>query len=538
MHRLASPTGSRTSLAAKGALIGLLVIASASASAQAWVDSYAKGLSLAKASDWPMARQSFLNAHKSRQGDSADPTRLPGPITEPRVWRGGAPYSPRFAAAYCAWRWALETSDSDERTRLLKSAIDESAELLKAGQRSSEAYALLLQAGALSRDAGAESLAKETWAKFPSFNWKVDSEMVTQEDRLLTENVRAQLHTLVPQAGGQAEATPGQTKPEETKPTETKPSETKPKPAEQKPPKEVKPTDPPANPDTGAQTGTSKPPRVAPPGAADPGTGRKSESVPPPAAGSGAILDIKAQDVGQGTTPTGEIIPVETKFALLLGTSQSSLAETRQAFGASDIQLVKEALIAHAGYPEANIEVITDPTAEQMKMAAESLAERMPSGSTLFLFYSGGAINLGGTDYLAGSDATTLYQTGSMVKKDTLLESFTRKGARVFSFYQVSRPVNEGRVFGSQIPALGSVSQMMGTLEGGTASSVFVDGKEVGLFALGIRKVLEQFRSSAIPISEFAWQVFYSMRGGKSGLGAIQTPTLPVLTLLESDSRF
>lgn len=537
MHRLASPTGFRTSLAAKGALLGLLVIATASASAQAWVDSYAKGLSLAKASDWPMARQSFLNAHKSRAGDSADATRLPGPITEPRVWRGGAPYSPKFAAAYCAWRWALETSDSDERSRLLKAAIDESSELLKAGQRSSEAYAVLLQAGALARDSASEGYAKETWSKFPSFNWKVDTEMITQEDRLLTENVRAQLHTLVPQAGAQTDTAPTQPKPGDVKPNEVKPAQTKPN--EVKPPKETKPTDPPVDPAAGAQTG-AKPPRVTPPGAADPGTGRKAETVPPPATttGPGGLVEIKAQDVGQGTTAAGEIIPVETKFALLLGTSQSKLAETRQPFGASDIQLVKEALIAHAGYPEANIEVITDPTAEQMKMAAESLAERMPSGSTLFLFYSGGAINLGGVDYLAGSDAATLYQTGSMVKKDTLLESFTRKGARVFSFYQVSRPVNEGRVFGSQIPALGSVSQMMGTLEGGAASSVFVDGKEVGLFALGIRRVLEQFRSPAIPISEFAWQVFYSMRGGKSGLGAIQTPTLPVLILLESDSRF
>lgn len=520
MHRLASLTGCRSRSCARAALLGLLAACSAGAWAQVWADSYAKGLSLAKAEDWPMARQSFLAAHRSRPGDTGDPTRLPGPITEPRVWRGGSPYSPRFAAAYCAWRWALQTSDADERGRLLRSAIDEGSELLKAGQRSSEAYALVLQSAALARDSAAEAFVQQTWSKNPAFNWKVDTEFVTPEDRLLTENVRAQLHVQTPQAGAQPEPQPQQPKPTEPKPAQPKP------------------TDPKPDPGTGSSGTGQKPPRTKPPGAADPGTGRRTDGAPPPAPGQGLMTEIKAPDLNQGVTQTGEIIPVETKFALLLGTSNSKLSETRQAFGATDIQILKQSLMANAGYPEANIEVITDPTAEQIKMAAETLAGRMPTGATLFLYYSGGAINLGGVDYLAGSDATTLYQTGSMLKKETLLEHFTRKGAKVFSFYQVSRPVNEGRVFGSQVPALGSVSQMMGTLEGGSAASVFVDGKEVGVFTLGITKVLEQFRSASIPISEFAWQVFYSMRGGKSGLGAIQTPTLPVLTLLESDSRF
>lgn len=526
MHRLASLTGCRTRALARAALMSLAAVCSAGAMAQAWADSYAKGLAQAKSEDWPMARQSFLNAHRSRPGDTGDPTRLPGPITEPRVWRGGSPYSPRFAAAYSAWRWALQTSDADERGRLLRSAIDEGSELLKAGQRSSEAYALVLQASALARDTAAEGFAQQTWTKNPAFNWKVDTEFVTPEDRLLIENVRAQLHVQTHQAGAQPEPQPQQPKPADPKPAQPKPTDTKPDPGTSTAP-----------PPEGGTTG-QKPPRTKPPGAADPGTGRKTDAPPPPAPGQGLITEIKAPDLNQGVSPTGEILPVETKFALLLGTSNSKLSETRQAFGATDIQLLKQSLITNAGYPEANIEVITDPTAEQIKMAAETLAGRMPTGATLFLYYSGGAINLGGVDYLAGSDATTLYQTGSMLKKEALLENFTRKGAKVFSFYQVSRPVNEGRVFGSQVPALGSVSQMMGTLEGGSAASVFVDGKEVGVFTLGITKVLEQFRSASIPISEFAWQVFYSMRGGKSGLGGIQTPTLPVLTLLESDSRF
>lgn len=530
MRHWASPIGFRTNLAARTAALAILVVGCASVQAQAWVENYAQGLKMAKANDWPMARQAFLSANRSRGGDTAEATRLPGPITEPRVWRGGAPYSPRFAAAYCAWRWALETSESEERKKLLTTTLEESMALLRAGQRSSEAYALVLQAGALLRDEASDAFAKETWTKNPTFNWKVDTEVITPEDRLLADNVRAQLQVLAPTNSQNDSAAPtGGT----AAPTQDKPPKTEPKP-------EVKPqTRPETKPPAGQGT---RPPRATPPGVADTGTGRPRDPVTnPPVANVGApgtITAIKATDLNQQGAPTGEIAPVETKFALLLGTSQSSLAETRQTFGASDAALMKKTLVDHAGYPEANIEMLTDPTAEQIRMAAESLAERMPSGATLFLFYSGGAINLGGIDYLAGSDTTSLYQTGSMVRKDALLSTFTRKGARIFSFYQVPRPLLEGRVFGSQVPTGGSISQMLGTLEGGAASSVFVDGREVGIFALGITRVLEQLRSNSIPITEFAWQVFYSMRGGRGGLGAIQTPTLPVLILLESDSRF
>ncbi len=532
MRHWASPIGFQTKLTARIATVALLAVGCAAAHAQAWVDNYAQGLKLAKSSDWPMARQAFLNANRSRGGDASEATRLPGPITEPRVWRGGAPYSPKFAAAYCAWRWALETSDSEDRRRLLTTTLEESSALLKSGQRSSEAYALVMQSGALLRDEASEAFVRETWIKNPTFNWKVDTEVVTPEDKLLTDNVRAQLQVLVPAANQTDSTSDGGSTGTQAQPpkTEIKPDpkvETKP---ETKP--EVKPP---------AGQGT-RPPRANPPGAADTGTGQRRDPVTnPPVANAGApgtITAIKASDLNQQGAPTGEIAPLETKFALILGTSQSRLAETRQPFGAGDAALMRQSLIEHAGYPEANIETLTDPTAEQIKIAAESLAERMPSGATLFLFYSGGAINLGGVDYLAGSDTASLYETGSMVRKDALLSVFTRKGAKIFSFYQVARPTLEGRVFGSQVPTGGSISQMLGTLEGEAANSVFVDGHEVGIFALGITKVLEQLRSNSIPITEFAWQVFYSMRGGKAGLGAIQTPTLPVLILLESDSRF
>jgi hypothetical protein len=128
--------------------------------------------------------------------------------------------------------------------------------------------------------------------------------------------------------------------------------------------------------------------------------------------------------------------------------------------------------------------------------------------------------------------------SGAMVRKEEVFRLFTAKGARVFSFFEVNRALRNGRVFGSEPTTAGSVSQMMATLEGRTVGSLVESGKEVGIFALGIQRVLDQLRTNSIPLTEFAWQVFYAMRGGRTALGSVQTPTLPVVTLLEQDARF
>ena len=44
----------------------------------------------------------FQQAAAYRPEDVAVATTLPGPVTEPRRWRNGSPYSPNFLAAYAA----------------------------------------------------------------------------------------------------------------------------------------------------------------------------------------------------------------------------------------------------------------------------------------------------------------------------------------------------------------------------------------------------------------------------------------------------
>jgi hypothetical protein len=450
------------------------------------------------------------------------------------MWRGGAPYSSGFAAAYAGYRWGLEQTSAPDRTQLLQAVASELEALLSAGQHAPETYFVLSQTLVLLRDDARFEAMQAAWKKQGRFNWKVDTEFLTPEDREVAELHRGELVALAASTptGGQAnqDSTPA------TSPTN--------------PPPAAGGTSSGAtiNPPATSTNPTNTPPQVKrperrAPGAADSGTGRRTERQPEQAKapqGTGPIIqDFRAEALNAApTSALAPVVPLETKFALVIGNGESAIPEAQLSFAPASASAVKDALIANGGYAAANVDLITNATADQLRTAAQALADRLPNGATVFLYFSGAGANIAGQDFLAGVEASDPTMSGAMVRKEEVFRLFTAKGARVFSFFEVNRALRNGRVFGSEQTTAGSVSQMMATLEGRTVGSLVESGKEVGIFALGIQRVLDQLRTNSIPLTEFAWQVFYAMRGGRTALGSVQTPTLPVVTLLEQDARF
>lgn len=149
--------------------------------AQAWADSYQKALDAANKGDWAAARDAFKEAATDRASDEAKPTSLPGPITEPVRWRGGAPYSPNFGAAYSAYALAKKTSDKAEKDRLYSVAIEELAALVEQGQVAPETANVLAKSY--------EALGKKEEAKKANdlkadAKWKVDTAFVSADDQV------------------------------------------------------------------------------------------------------------------------------------------------------------------------------------------------------------------------------------------------------------------------------------------------------------------------------------------------------------------
>jgi hypothetical protein len=269
-------------------------------------------------------------------------------------------------------------------------------------------------------------------------------------------------------------------------------------------------------------TGTTTGPEIIRPGAATTIIPAANVNVPPP----GAV---------------GGVTPVESKFALVIGNGESRLPGGGVAYAADDAQRVREALLMNAGYPEQNIDIVLNATAAQIASSARALAERMPQDATVLIYFAGNGANVDGRDFLAGVDTDLASDTASMIAKNDLYRTFMSRGAQIFAFYQVPRPIVAGRFFGMEVPLAGTIAQVQATLPGETVHGMVRDGRNVGLFTNAFTRVLTEMRSNAIPISEFGWQVFYKMRRGESGsigVGSIQTPTLPVLTHMGSEARF
>lgn len=431
--------------------IGLSLVAVLAASVafgQAWSDAYNAGLKSARSLKWGEAREAFVRAASLRAEDYSGSTKLPGPATERRFWRNGAPYSPNFAAAYCGLKLTNEITSDADKTALLKQVAGEFEALVAKGQDSRETYYFLSMAYSNLRDvAKQQELETKYQGKNGKFDWKVDGEFFTQEDKAAL----------------------------------------------------------------GQLTGNT---------------------------------DVINSNGGTTTTTIGDAGPARVmadKYALLIGNSESRVEGMKVPFAASDVLFLREKLVQYAGYGQANIDVISNAGAAQMKASAEAFAQRVTNGATVFLFFSGGGSNLDGKDFLAGIDAKSSTDSASMYSKGDLYKLFVSKGCKIFAFFQVSRPVVAGRYFGLETPMVGSIAQTQATIPNGSVYSVVRNGQEVGLFSDAIGGVLGEFRSNQVPITEFGWRVFDWMRGGRngdSGTGSQQVMTLPVIVNMLSDERF
>ncbi len=442
-------------------LFGLLA---SLASAQGWSEAYDRALGLIAAGDWSGARAAFAGAVALRPEDQSDPTSLPGPVTEPRRWRNGSPYSPNFGAAYCTYRQALQL-DGRERTAMLGEAANQLEALLARGQGSAETFFFLNRIYATTNDIQKLDANKAMLdAQRGSLKWKVDSSFLTPEER-------GEVGNLIPKSGGGNSSGP-------------------------------KTTIIPANQLNAAGTGTT------------------------------AIGTPPLQ--GEMTALAGRVPVIPTKYAIIIGNGESMMSDAKVPYASSDAVLVRDALVQHAGYAEANIDVVVNATSAQMMASIKAIADRMPQDGSIFIYFAGSGFNIAGKDYYAGIDAETPQDSSKMVAVSDVYKQFIQKGASVFAFTQSARPITAGLYFGKETPLFGRVSQAHATIPGQGINSLVTGGKEVGAYTQAIVDILTDFRSNQIPITEFVWQVFYKMRRG----GGPQTPTLPVLTVLPADARF
>jgi hypothetical protein len=429
-------------------LFGALAAASMS---QAWIEQYEAGLKGLKATKWMEARLAFKQAIADRPEDTQNPTLLPGPVTERRTWRNGAPYSPNFLAAYAGYK-AAQNLSGEERTKLLIEVSEELEMITTKNQNSPEAYFFLLNTYSLLSDSEKRLRAEEKRSKAGNLTWKVDRDGMSPEDI------------------------------------------------------------------TAANQGVQNPTQ---------GNNPNTPLNPPTTTTNPSSTTI---------TATGRVAVVPTKYALIIGNGIGQIPDLVQEFGADDALAIREALIMHAGYDERNVDIIQNATRDQIINTAQALAERLPKDATVLIYYSGAGVNLDGKDFLVGVDASIPSDASAMVPKLELFDIFIKKEAKVFSFFQVARPRDKGRHFGSEYPMYGRIAQMQSTIEGGPVFSMPRNGKEMGIFTGAFIDVLATLRSNQIELQEFAWQVFYKMRGGSGG--SRQTPTLPTLNQLSKDAPF
>ncbi|MCH8978168.1 MAG: caspase family protein [Armatimonadetes bacterium] len=178
--------------------------------AQGWSEAYDRALEATAGQSWDVARTAFLDAVALRPEDQSRPTSLPGPVTDPRLWRGGSPYSPNFGAAYASYRHAL-TLDPDDRREALEAGARELEVLLAKGQTSPETYFFLNSIYARLRDGERmEALKARLESDQSRLGWQVDTSFLVPADRAA---VRA---AMPPAYGGPSGANPGGVGPKTT----------------------------------------------------------------------------------------------------------------------------------------------------------------------------------------------------------------------------------------------------------------------------------------------------------------------------------
>ena len=275
--------------------------------------------------------------------------------------------------------------------------------------------------------------------------------------------------------------------------------------------------------------GPGTPGNVSPPVASN-------QSVNPSQAPQTTASDLTTGTTGQQLNPIvpglgiANVPTVPGKFALLIGESTSGTP-----YASRDVEIVRDGLVNYGGYAAGNVTSLTNPTAAQVIDAAKQLAARVQQDGVALIYFVGSGLNRDGKDYLVTSDSN-----GQVAKMD-ICNQFLIKGARVFSFFEVNRPIVNEEFFGAETPYMGAISQMEATVPDSSVTAVYYNGQPVGLYALSFANVLAELRSNRIPIYEFGWQVFNKMRRGNTGTSSgasRQIPTLPVLNNLAADARF
>jgi hypothetical protein len=444
-----------------------LAFLATSVCAQGWSQEYEKGLAEAKAGNWQAARAAFKQAAAYRTEDFSGPTNLPGPATERRQWRNGAPYSPNFLSAYSAYRIGTGMSGSARSEQYRTSAAELEA-LLAKGQFSPESFyylnSIYLTLGETEKRV---KLDESFTANRAKISFKVDTEPLAPEEIAAVQEMMNQAAPVV--------------------------------------------TQPPV----------TTPPGVTPPGVAP-------VTPPRPGVGVPAALGTRVQIIGN-------------KYALVIGNSASKIPGLEVPFSSDDAQRVREALVTSAGYADENVDLVLNATAAQIMASAKALSERIPNDATVLIYFSGAGVNLDGKDYLAGVDTELATDSSTMASKGQIFKLFNDKGAKVFSFFQVNRPIVAGQYFGKEVPLYGRLSQMQATTQGEVVYGFARNGGSTGLFTDSFVASLNEFHTNQVPILEFGWQLFYRMRRGGTGSeggGSRQTPTLPVVTNLASNAVF
>ncbi len=449
------------------ALVALFVVAACMTVAQSWMGTYEKGIQAGKRQDYAAARAYFKAAIAYRPEDASGATTLPGPVSERKLWRGGAPYSPNFLAAYCEYRLAGATTKVDEATPMLETAATEFETLLSKGQRSKETFYFLNQIYTRTGDT-ARRLDLENRSGKGKTNFRVDTEIVSPEEITVIN-------------GGV-----------------------------------------PGSPGTG--------PRVTVIKAGQPG------STP------GTLPGNPTTTPGTGPIPSiGAVPAITTKYALIIGNGMSKMTDSAIPFAADDAQAVREALITHAGYLDSNVDLVLNATKGQILTSAKALADRVPEDGTVFIYFAGNGFNLDGKDFLAGVDTEMGTDSSTMVGKNDIYRLFMAKGAKIYAFFEVPRPIANGRYFGQEVPLVGAIAQVQSTMPGETVYAETHNSRTLGIFADALIGALQDIRSNRIAIAEFGWTLFNRIRGGglgRPGGGSRQIPTLPVLTHLAPDDRF
>lgn len=492
-------------------MLGMLSVL---ALAQAWKTSYDKALKAAQDNQWALARDAFKEATVDRPEDEESG----GPA---------GPFSPNFGAAYAAYRMAQEANG--ESSRALYLLASQELEVLVGKRRASTEAMLVLARCYEKLDRPADAQAAEAKSRQPDLKWKADVSFLSADLLPKPAPTAVPLPSSVPVKPKPIDE-PNSTAPEKPKPldkTSAKPTQGKqPGQVETTPGKETpKPTTTKENPvkETPAKDQPVKPNR---PSRLDDTPRRTPEA---------------AKTAGPATPQTGPVPVVANKFALIIGNSQTSVTDLATAFGVESAAVVRDALLNDAGYDAANVVTLTDANSDQIRTAAMDLAKRVPEGGVVFLYFAGVGVNVDGKDYLAGTDTSSVVDTRGMVPKAEIMSLFVLKGARIFAFYECNRPQINRSVFGQETMPIGSIAQTYGTVSGQFAYATVSGGKSVGLFARSVAAVLKQFRSNAVPVSEFVWEVFYNMkRGGQAGEGggSLQTPTLPDVRNMPSEARF